>query len=165
MVDKMIAMVLRSYYGEILRRKIRAGSIKAVKTYLQAIKFARLTLMGLFGLGALASVLVAGIVLVVVGIIGLLPIAAASMAIAILVFGALLTAVAGVALGLLFSQRRWLEMSRSHEMIEAVTAPWPGMLPPNPVDVIRSGHEEKDEERISARELRNPELSAYAAGP
>lgn len=137
MLNRYLNMAFGAVIGHFLKDKIRRGSIKAVKAYIQIVSFLRLGLLGIFGLGVAAAVLVSGIVLVVVGIIGLLPIEATSAAVSILVIGLLFSIGAGIGLIMLFSQKRWLEMSKSYELMDSVLAPWPGHLPPNPIAVVK----------------------------
>lgn len=136
-MNRIMNMMFGAFVGRFLKEKIRRGSIQALKGYLQAIKVVRLGLLGLFGLGAVAAVLVSGIVLTIVGIVALLPISTTAMAITVLVIGLLFALGSGIGLMMGFSQKRWLEMSKSYELMDAVLAPWPGMLPPNPVDVVK----------------------------
>lgn len=137
MINAFVEMTADIFVGRFLKNKVRRGSIRAVKGYIQGVRFLRLGIMGLFGLGAFASVLVAGIILVVLGIVGLLPISSLAMAITVLVIGVVLACGSGLGSYFLFSQKRWLEASRSYELIDAALAPWPGMMPPNPLDILK----------------------------
>ena len=135
--NRMMNMAFGAVIRHFLQQKIRGGSIRAVKAYIQGVKYARLAVMGLFGIGAVSAVLVAGIVLTIVGIVGLLPIETTTMAWTILIIGLILTAVTGIGLAMGFKQKRWLELSRSHELMDTVLKPWPGVLPPNPLDSFK----------------------------
>lgn len=137
MINRFMNMAFGAFIRHFLQQKVRKGSIQAVKYYITAVKFVRFGIMGLFGLGVAASILVSGIVLMIVGIVGLLPIEAQSVAITVLVIGLVLALLSAFAMLILFSQRRWLEMSKSYEMMDAALAPWKGMMPPNPVDVLK----------------------------
>ena len=88
--------------------------------------------MGLSALSMLSAVFVSGIILLVLGLIALIPLAAANFQIVLLSVGALLTILSGTAVFLGFSEKRWLELSKSYEMMDAVLGPWEGLTPPNP---------------------------------
>ncbi|MES2855336.1 MAG: hypothetical protein V4692_05715, partial [Bdellovibrionota bacterium] len=137
MKSRLIQIILRSMIAPAVEPTLRSGSIKAVKAYIQAVKVARLALMGLFGIGAFAAVLVTGVCLLIFGAVGLLPIDPQMVALIILIVGAVMTLVSGIALYMMLSQKRWLAASRAYEMMEAVMAPWPDSIPPNPADVFR----------------------------
>lgn len=137
MLNRLLNMAIDAFLTQVLEPRIREGSIKAVKGYITAVKGVRLGLLALFALGLAGAVLVSGIVLTVVGLVGLMPIDVNAMAVSILVIGVLLSLIAGIGIAMVFNQRRWLEMSKSYELMDAVLSPWPGMLPPNPIDVMR----------------------------
>lgn len=137
MFKKYFALTFANIISHFFRDKIRHGSIQTVKFYIKSVRFARLGLVGLIGLGAISALFVAGVVLTIVGIIGVLPLEPATRAIMVLVIGVLLTAIVGIGLALTLSQKRWLELSKSYELMDAALAPWPGPLPPNPAEVIR----------------------------
>lgn len=148
LVNNAIGAMLDHYLKELLQDRIREGSIKLVKGYITAVKGVRLAALGIFVLGVAAAVLVTGLVLMIVGLVQLLPVGATTMAVTVLVIGFLLALVAGVGLGLLFSEKRWLRASRSYELMDAVLAPWPGVLPPNPVEIIW-GHPQAHVEQVA----------------
>ena len=130
--------VATALLGHFLGDKIRRGSIQAVKTYIQAVKAARLGLMGLIALGAVAAIFVSGIVLTIVGVVTLCPLQPWAASVILIGIGILF--MAGTAFGIygVFKEERWLEKSKSYELMDAVLAPWPGVLPPNPIDVFRN---------------------------
>ncbi len=139
MLERFMNTAFGALIGQMVKERIRRGSIQAVKGYIQGVNVARYALMGLFGIGAVSAILVTGLLLVIIGIVGLLPIEATSMAITLLVIGLVLALVSGIGLIIAFNQKRWLEMSKSYELMDAVLAPWPGVLPPNPMEVVK-GH-------------------------
>lgn len=145
-MNRIFGFAFGALVRQVLRERIRRGSIQAVKVYITMVKNARMALLGLLALGATASILVTGIVLAIVGILGLLPLEARTISWTLLVVGALLAIVSGVGLGMIFSQRRWLELSRSYELMETALAPWPGIFPPNPMGVFRGSTSEDEEE-------------------
>lgn len=137
MLNRIISYAVEAVLTQVLQQRIRDGSILAVKGYITAIKGLRMAFLGLFGLGVASAVLVVGVALALVGAMALLPIGPTGFAISLLAIGLILSLLAGIGLGLLFSQRRWLEVSRSYELMDAVLQPWPGLLPPNPVDILK----------------------------
>lgn len=136
-MNSLLKMIMGSLIEPWVEPRVRAGSIKAVKAYLQAIKIARYAVMGLFGLGAFAAILVTGILLLIMGVVGLLPVDPRAVAWTATIIGAILTIAALVGAFILFSQRRWLQMSKSYELMDAVLSPWPSVIPPNPADVLK----------------------------
>jgi hypothetical protein len=137
MVNRLMNMMFGAFIGRFLKDRIRRGSIQAVKGYLHAVRALRMGLMGLFGIGVVSAVLVSGIVLVIVGIIGLLPITTTAMSASILIIGLVLSVATSIGLIMAFNQKRWLKMSKSYELMDAVLTPWSGVLPPNPAEVIK----------------------------
>jgi hypothetical protein len=137
MINRLMNMMFGAFIGRFLKDKVQRGSIMAVKGYLQAVRVARLSLMGLFGVGAVSSLLVCGVVLVIVGIVGLLPITATAMSVTILVIGLLLSLSTAIGLIIAFNEKRWLKMSKSYELMDSVLTPWSGVLPPNPMEVVK----------------------------
>jgi hypothetical protein len=115
-----------------IQTRVRRGSIKAVKTYITLIKNIRLATMGVSGLGILSSVLVSGLVLVLIGLISLIPVAAENFPIALLLVGAVLSILAAGTMFIIFSEKRWLEYSKAYEMMDGVMGPWTGLVPPLP---------------------------------
>lgn len=122
--DRFLDILLKSIFGNFIGQKMRRISIRAALAYLQAVKTMRFVALGMFGLGVLAAVLIAGGVLMLIGLIGLLPLTPTGMAAVTLGIGLLLAAGAGVIALNIFSQIRWLEHSKSNEVIDYVLAPW-----------------------------------------
>ena len=129
-------LTMTTLISRFFRDKIRRGSIRAVKLYIQTVNVVRMSSMALFAAAMLGAVLVAGIVLVVVGIVGLLPIEPWAMAATVLGVGVLLTVVSAVIVSQIFSQKRWLEASNSYELMDAALGPFEGAFPPNPVELV-----------------------------
>lgn len=155
-MNRLLNLALSAIVGDLLKAKVREGSIKALKAYLMAIKGLRFGVMGLVALGVTASILVSGLVLMIIGLVGLFTLNSNSFSISVLVIGALMTLATGIGFALLFSQRRWLELSKSYELMDAVLAPWPGSLPPNPVDVFKGNPIPVEEEVTVARPSEPP---------
>jgi hypothetical protein len=137
MLNRIMNMALGAVIGQLLKQKIRNSSIQAVKSYIQLVKGARAIAMALVAIGAVAAVIVAGIMLTVVGLVGLLPVDPNTVAIIILCIGLVMTLAAGIAVYGFFNEKRWLEMSKAYDLMDAALAPWDGILPPNPVDVVK----------------------------
>ena len=139
MLDRLMNMALGAVIGQLLKQRIRNGSIQAVKGYIQLVKGVRMAAIALVAIGAAAAVIVAGIILTVVGLVGLLPVDPNTVAIIILCIGLVMTVGAGIGVYGFFNEKRWLEMSKAYDLMDAALAPWDGILPPNPMDVLK-GH-------------------------
>ncbi|MEK7358175.1 MAG: phage holin family protein [Bdellovibrionota bacterium] len=164
--DEIFKMIVEPF----LRPRIKRGSIKAIKGYVTGVKFARFAAMGLFGLGVYSALFVVGFFLLVFGAVGLLPIEAETVAWTALIVGAVLFIASSIGAIIAFSQRRWLTMSKSYEMMDAVLSPWPTMMPPNPKAVVRGlgpkGELDFATKRVElehALEKPQPAMSSYAS--
>jgi hypothetical protein len=138
MINQLINMLFMKYVGRFIEGSIRKNSIKAVKGYVQTVGLVRLSFLFAMQVSIATSILVAGLILMAVGIFDLFPLDPRMAAIASFVGGAILFVGSGIGLYLSFSEKRWLKVSKSYELMEAVTAPWPGMMPPNPFDIINA---------------------------
>lgn len=156
--------IFRTIVEPFLAPRIKKGSIQAVKGYVTAVKFGRYALMGLFGLGAFSAILVVGLFMAIVGAIGLLPVEPETVALTTLIIGLVLFIGAGIGALMMFSQRRWLKMSKSYEMMDAVLSPWPSMIPPNPKDVVK-GYGPKGELDMATRRVEREHAAHAAATP
>ncbi|MES2964683.1 MAG: phage holin family protein [Bdellovibrionota bacterium] len=156
--------VFRNIVEPFLRPRIKKGSIQAVKGYVTAVKFGRYAVMGLFGLGAFAALFVVGLFMAIIGAIGLLPVEAETVALTTLIIGLVLFVGAGIGALLLFNQRRWLTMSKSYEMMDAVLSPWPSMMPPNPKDVM-NGYGPKGELDFATRRVEREHIQTQPPVP
>lgn len=136
MLNRLMRALLFDVYQKYFFRKVRRGSIQAVKGYIQAVRFLRLGLMGILVLACLSALMVTGLLLAIIGTLGLFPISDQARAISILLIGVLLVIIPGIVFLMMFTERRWLEASKSYELMDAVLAPWPDTVPPNPLDVI-----------------------------
>ena len=169
MFNRIMSMALSAVLGQVIEQRVRKGSIVAVKNYIQLVRIARMATLGLVGLSVAAAILVAGILLVVVGIVGLLPIEPNTVAIILLSIGGLLTLVAAAGFGFAFSEKRWLEVSKAYELMDVALGPWDGMLPPNPLEVLRQNDSAKQsvpapsETRLESRLMPVEEPKAPAA--
>ena len=155
MFNRILTMALSAVLGQVIEQRVRKGSIVAVKNYIQLVRVARMATLGLVGLSIAASVLVAGILLVVVGIVGLLPIEPNTVAIILLSVGAVLTLIAAIGFGFAFNEKRWLEISKAYELMDVALGPWDGMLPPNPLEILLN-HQETQPKQAPALEKPAP---------
>ena len=169
MLNRILSMALSAVLGQVIEQRVRKGSIAAVKNYIQLVRLARMATLGLVGLSVAAAVLVAGILLVVVGIVGLLPIEPNTVAIILLSVGALLTLIAAIGFGFAFNEKRWLEVSKAYELMDVALGPWDGILPPNPLEILLQQDSPKptvpapSEARIESRLMPIEEPKASAA--
>ena len=138
MINQLLTMLFMKYVGRFLEGSIRKNSIRAVKTYVEAVGMVRLSFIFAMQVSIATSILVAGFILMVVGIVDLFPIDPRMAAMAAFGVGAVLVIASALGIYVAFSEKRWLRVSKSYELMEAVTAPWPGMIPPNPLDIIRA---------------------------
>lgn len=137
-----------------LAPRIKRGSIKAVKGYVSAVKVAREIALAAFGLGAVAGILVTGLILVVVGIIGLLPITTQAMLISLIVIGLAMLAVSGFLVYDGAKEKNWLEWTKANSLIAAVTSDWENsLIPPDPRAVMagRTPDRGRDQARAAAQ--------------
>jgi hypothetical protein len=81
--------------------------------------------MAVSGLIGLIALFVAGIVLTIGAILWLMPLEAETRIWTALIVGLILMIIGAVVLAMLFSQRRWLELSRSYDLMDAVIEPVP----------------------------------------
>lgn len=137
MMIRLLNMAFGAVLGQLLKQRIRSGSIQAVKGYIQLVKAMRTLVIGLVVAGGAAGVLIGGILLTVVGLVGLLPVDPNTVAIIVASIGGVLTLVAGIGFYTFFNEKRWLEMSKAYDLMDAALAPWDGVLPPNPMDVVK----------------------------
>lgn len=136
MINRFVNLAVGQIIWSAVSQKIREGSIKAVRSYIMAVKTARMVTMGAFALGVVASLLVTGLVLVIVGLIGLAP-APENLPVVMIATGLVLAILAAITMWAVFSESRWLKLSRTNELMDMALSPWPGMLPPNPVKAMK----------------------------
>lgn len=160
--DEIFTKIVEPY----LAPRIKRGSITAVKGYVTGVKFARLAAMGLFGLGVCTALFVVGLFLAVFGFLGLMPITPEAVAWSALIVGVLLFTVSGIGALVAFRQRRWLEISKSYELMDAVISPWSSAMPPNPKSIF-DGRGPKGELDLATRrmEVEQAMKQARAATP
>jgi hypothetical protein len=95
--------------------------------------------MGLVGLISIVALFVTGLVLTIGAIVWILPLSETTRPWITLVAGLLFVIFGAVVLAMLFSQRRWLELSRAKGLMEAVIEPVPSAaaVPKNLVRVFK----------------------------
>lgn len=125
MFEKYTKLLMQFFVKRIFAEEIRLGGLKAVRAYIKAVSFARLGAMGFVGAIAAVSLIMTGFVLLIGGLLAVLGVSGAALAWVALIVGLVLTGagVAGAILG--FSEKRWLELSRSYELMDAVIEPVP----------------------------------------
>lgn len=138
MMSKLIDHFVKQVVVPYLEPRMRTGSIKAAKAYIQAVRLARTLVLRGFLIGALSAILITGMLMLVFGILALLPLQPIVMPIVAIVLGALFASTTGLAFYVFFKEKNWLEVSKAYEVMEAVTAPWENeVVPPNPLAVLR----------------------------
>ena len=170
MINQLINMLFVKYVGQFIEGSIRKNSIKAVKGYVQTVGLVRLAFIFAMQVSIATSILVAGLILMAVGIFDLFPLDPRMAAIASFVGGAILFVGSGIGLYLSFREKRWLKVSKSYELMEAVTAPWAGMMPPNPFDIInaqpekspKAEKEDFSEKKFSKSAARSREVESHS---
>jgi hypothetical protein len=121
-----------------LEPRVRTGSIKAAKAYLQAVKVARKLVIGGFVIGTLSTFLIVGVLMALFGVLALLPLQPQVVPIVAIVLGALFSLSTGIGFYVFFREKTWLKITKSYDVMEAVTAPWESeVMPPNPMAVLR----------------------------
>lgn len=121
-----------------LEPRMRTGSIKAAKAYLEGVRFARLLVMRGFMIGSLSAILITGVLMLVFGILALLPLMPQVIPIVAIVLGTLFAGTTGFGFYVFFKEKNWLAATKAYEVMDAVTAPWESeVTPPNPLAVLR----------------------------
>jgi hypothetical protein len=118
-MNRILSFALGPLISRLIRSKMRNSSIRAVRSYIVAVRTARLFVLGIFGLGVAASVLVSGLVLVLMGVLSLDPVPV-NLPVALISTGVCLVVIATIVISIIFSQERWLKFSKSYELIETV---------------------------------------------
>lgn len=121
-----------------LEPRMRTGSIKAAKAYLEAVRVARKLVIGGFVIGSLSAVLIIGVLMLLFGILALLPLMPQVIPIVAIVIGTLFAGSTGIGFYIFFREKNWLAATKAYEVMDAVTAPWENeVTPPNPLAVLR----------------------------
>jgi hypothetical protein len=131
MTEWLVNLIMHTTVGEILKRRIRRGSIHAVRAYIQLVGTTRMILLTVVGFAVAVALMVTGLFMSLVGLLELLQISPQVVAITQLSLGLVLAGGVGIYLFVMFKEKRWLEQSQSYAMMDAVLQPWPGILPPS----------------------------------
>jgi len=159
MFSRLLRTLFMQIYSRFFQAKVRRGSLQAVRGYIKAVEYVRLGLMGLAALGATAALLVSGVILLLMGLLALVPMEPTTFAVLTSGIGIVFILIAGIMMAIVFSQKRWLEMSRSYDLLDVALSPWPNAVPPNPLKVIRSHRKEEEYESRLERVRRASDLA------
>jgi hypothetical protein len=96
---------------------IQLLKIEAAKSYLHGVKMARLSAIGLMGMGLMMSLICLGVVLVHVGLFVLLPWSVEAKAILGIILGLVYVAVGVFVLHAAMDERAWMKKSGAAEMM------------------------------------------------
>lgn len=118
MSERILHMALTFVFKRIMRHELRHRGIRAVRAYVQAIAKVRAGTMAIVGVIACVALSVVGFTLFLGAILWMLPVTAVAMAWIVLLIGLIFTAPGVAVLYYLFSQRRWLEVSRTYELMD-----------------------------------------------
>jgi hypothetical protein len=138
----LFEQIMNEVVTPFLEPRIKKTSLKAVKGYVTSVQVARKIAITSYGISAVVAAGVAGIILMIVAIIGLLPIEPQAALIAMLVLGAVLTLAAAILTRIGFNEAAWLEKSKANDMMAAAMNPWPTAYSvPDPRAVFARGSE------------------------
>ncbi len=115
-----IAIKLLDNCRHLSRRLLR---IEAVKGYLHAVRLARLSTLGLLGLGLVVGLIGVGVLLLHAGLFVLLPWSVPAKAIFAMLLGLVYAVVGVVVLCLAMSEKTWLDKSGAAELLSKATGP------------------------------------------
>jgi ABC-type proline/glycine betaine transport system permease subunit len=96
---------------------IRLLKIEAAKFYLQGVRIARLSALGVAGLGLLIGLMAMGAVLFHVGLFILLPWCVEAKALLAMLLGLVYVATGGLALRAAMNEKVWMEKSGAADML------------------------------------------------
>ena len=100
---------------------VRLFKIEATKAYLNGVRLARLSVLGLLALGLVIALIGLGVLLLHIGLFVLLPWTVKAKAILGLSLGAVYVTVGGVALRAALSEKTWMAQSGAAEMLADAT--------------------------------------------
>lgn len=96
---------------------IQLLKIEAAKSYLHGVKMARLSALGLMGMGLMMSLICVGVVLFHVGIFVLLPWSVEAKAVLGIILGLVYVAIGVFVLRAAMDERAWIKKSGAAEMM------------------------------------------------
>lgn len=102
---------------------IQLLKIEAAKSYLHGVKMARLSALGLMGMGLMMSLICVGVVLFHVGIFVLLPWSVEAKAVLGIVLGLVYVAIGVFVLRAAMDERAWIKKSGAAEMMDDAINP------------------------------------------
>ena len=104
---------------------VQLFKIEVAKAYLHGVRMARLSAIGLMGLGLLIALIGVGVLLLHVGLFILLPCTVEAKAVLALVLGLVYVGVGGLTLRAALDEKTWMEKSGAAEMLKEATRPSP----------------------------------------
>jgi len=103
------------------RLSIQLLKIEAARCYLHGVQMARLSAMGLMGMGLVIVLICVGVLLFHAGLFILLPWILEAKAVLGMVLGLAYVVIGGVALRAAMDERTWMEKSGAAEMLKGAT--------------------------------------------
>ena len=125
MMTKLLNLAVGFLLRRVVREEVRVQSLKAVRAYVATIANVRLGVMAMAALIGIIAMLVAGVILVVGSLLALFDVSEEALAWIQLAAGLLFTSFGVVTLAILFNQKRWLQLSKSYDLMDAVIEPVP----------------------------------------
>ena len=107
--------------GNYRRLSVHLLKIEAAKAYLHGVQMARLSALGLMGLGLTVGLICVGVVLFHVGLFILLPWAVAAKAVLGMSLGLAYVVIGCVVLRAAMAEKTWMEKSGAAKMVAEVT--------------------------------------------
>lgn len=138
MIKKLLEHFINQVVVPYLEPRLRTGSIKAAKAYIEAVRLTRTLVLRGFVIGSLSAILITGVLMLIFGVLALLPLMPQVIPIVAIVLGTLFAGSTGIGFYIFFREKNWLTVSKAYEVMEAATAPWESEIkPPNPLAVFR----------------------------
>lgn len=100
---------------------VRLLKIEVAKSYLHGVRMARLSAMGLMGMGLVIGLICVGVVLFHVGLFVLLPWTVKAKAVLGMCIGLVYVVLGGVALRAAMDEKTWMDKSGATEMMDDVS--------------------------------------------
>ena len=167
-MKSVLGHIFENVIEPYLAPQIKRGSLQAVKGYVSSIKILREIALTSFRLGIVAGVLVTGLVLIVIGTLGLLPITQEAMLISVIGIGFVMTSVASYIAFEGAKERNWIKWSKANQLISAAIGDWDNpLIPPDPRVVMskQTADRAAESERSAQIPMRPPIFEAAAELP
>lgn len=100
------------------RLSIQMLKIEAAKSYLHGVQMARLSALGLMGMGLVIGLICVGVVLFHVGLFILLPLTVEAKAVIGMLLGLAYVVIGGLALRAAMTEKTWMDKSGATEMMK-----------------------------------------------